>query len=85
MEAVGKLIEVFAYVLIAAIFLRSILSWTGFDPRNSLFRILIDVTEPILGPIRNLMPRMSLDLSPMIAIFLLFILVGVGSRLASGG
>ena len=85
METFGKLVEIFAYVLIVTIFVRSLLSWTGFDPRNAIHRALIDVTEPILAPIRSLLPRMTLDLSPMVAIFLLVFLAQIGSRLASGG
>jgi YggT family protein len=84
-HALGDLIKIVAYVLIATIFIRSILSWTGFDPRNAIYRALIDVTEPILAPIRSILPRMTIDLSPMVAIFLLIFLAQIGSRIASGG
>jgi uncharacterized protein YggT (Ycf19 family) len=43
------------------------------------------VTEPILAPIRSVLPRTGmLDLSPMIATFILFIMIGVGKTLAAG-
>ena len=48
---------------------RALLSW--FDPgmRSSVGRILFSITEPILGPIRRVLPSMGgLDLSPIIAI-----------------
>lgn len=48
---------------------RALLSW--FDPgmRSSVGRILVSITEPILGPIRRLLPAMGgLDLSPIVAI-----------------
>jgi YggT family protein len=58
----------------AAIFIRVIISWIGMDPRNPLVVFLNDITEPILAPIRQFMPRMGmLDLSPMVAIFLLIL------------
>lgn len=58
-----------------AIFIRVILSWVGMDPRNPLVIFLNDITEPILAPIRQFMPRLGmLDLSPMAAIFLLIII-----------
>jgi YggT family protein len=73
-----------AYVLLIAIFIRIIFSWTGFDPSNPIYAIIHEVTEPILGPIRSLMPRIGMfDLSPMIASFLLLFLAQLGSRLAS--
>jgi YggT family protein len=36
---------------------------------------LIEFTEPIIAPIRSIMPRMGMiDLSPMIAIFIIIML-----------
>lgn len=47
----------------------------GLDPRNPAVIFLHDITEPILAPIRQFMPRMGmLDLSPMVAIILLQII-----------
>jgi YggT family protein len=46
------------------------------DPRNPIFDFLLTVTEPILAPIRSIMPRMGMfDLSPMAAILLLQFLI----------
>ena len=59
-----------------AIIGRAILSW--FDPRgqNPISRALIELTEPIIGPIRSVMPRMGMiDLSPMIAVILIIIIM----------
>lgn len=86
MEALGLFIQVLCGVLIAAIFIRIIFSWTGFDPRNPIYSVIHEITEPILAPIRSLLPRgMMFDFSPMIASFILIFLFGIGSRLASGG
>ena len=42
------------------------------DPRNPVAIFLGDITEPILSPIRQFMPRLGmLDLSPLVAIILL--------------
>ncbi len=65
-----------------AIFIRIILSWVGMDPRNPVVIFLHDITEPILSPIRQFMPRLGmLDLSPMVAIFLLFLILNAIERL----
>lgn len=61
-----------ANILVIAIFIRAILSWFQMDPRNPLIQALDSVTEPILEPIRRIMPRLGMiDLSPLIAILLL--------------
>ncbi len=62
--------------MLAAIFLRVIFSWINFDPRNSIYQIIYEITEPLLGPIRRIMPRLGMiDLAPMVAIFVLFIII----------
>jgi YggT family protein len=58
-----------------------ILSWTGIDPGNPLYVIVHEITEPILAPIRNFMPRIGMiDLSPMVATFLLFLIAQAAQR-----
>ncbi|NLE50824.1 MAG: YggT family protein [Chloroflexi bacterium] len=54
---------------------RVLMSWVQVDPDSPLARTLIDLTEPVLGPIRNaLPPAAGLDFSPIIAIVLLNVL-----------
>ena len=51
------------------IFVRSILSWFIQDPDHPMMKILIDLTEPILRPIRRMMPQTAgFDLTPLAAI-----------------
>ncbi len=65
-----------------AIFFRIILSWVGMDPQNPVVVFLHEITEPILAPIRQFMPRMGmLDLSPMVAIILLSVIARFAARL----
>ncbi len=46
------------------------------NPENPLYGVVHEITEPILAPIRRFMPRMGMiDLSPMVAGFLLFIIL----------
>jgi YggT family protein len=72
-ESVGsQVICLLATVLTVAIFARAILSWFQLDPRSPLVQILNDLTDPVLEPIRRVMPRLGMiDLSPLIAILLL--------------
>lgn len=65
-----------------AIFIRIILSWVGMDPQNPVVIFLHEITEPILAPIRQFMPRLGmLDLTPMVAIFILYMIYRFVSRL----
>lgn len=73
-----------------ALFARIILSWFPISPDSPMapvFSFLYSVTEPVLGPIRRLLPPvgmggMGLDLSPIIVVFgaqlLVFPLIGCG-------
>lgn len=61
--------------MIAAIFFRAILSWVNPDPYSPLARALDQITEPILGPLRRVIPRIGMiDITPMIAIIILVII-----------
>ncbi|MEX0682337.1 MAG: YggT family protein [Dehalococcoidia bacterium] len=71
-------------MLLAAIVIRIIFSWTGFDPNNPIFAVIFEVTEPVLAPIRSFMPKIGMmDLSPMAASFLLIILAQLGAELSA--
>jgi len=62
-------------VLTAAIFVRAILSWFAMDPRNPLIEVLDQITEPILAPLRRIVPRIGMiDITPLVAILLLQVL-----------
>lgn len=80
----GLFVTILAYTLIACIFIRVIMSWTRMDPSNPIYGVISEITEPILAPIRSIMPRMGMiDLSPMLASFLLFILAEAARRALS--
>lgn len=51
---------------------RALISWVNPDPWNPIVQFLDRATEPVLAPIRRWMGwRMSIDLSPIIAILIL--------------
>ena len=71
MEFLFKFIGILCEVLTVAIFLRVILSWFQTSP-NTLTHILDRITEPILAPLRRIIPRAGMfDFTPMVAIILL--------------
>jgi len=57
-----------------AIVARSLLSWFPIDQSSPLYQLLFRVTEPIIDPIRRVMPNTGMmDLSPMAAIVILIV------------
>ncbi|QBH95411.1 YggT family protein [Limnobaculum zhutongyuii] len=67
LTAAGKL--VFWIIII-----RALMSWIS-QGRNPVDQLLIQLTEPLLSPIRRLLPSMGgIDLSPMVLILILYAL-----------
>ena len=75
MSYLASFVNLVVTVLSIAIIGRALMSW--FDPgmQSPVGRLLHQVTEPIIAPIRQVVPSMGmLDLSPMVALILLWIL-----------
>ncbi len=65
-------------ILWFAIFARAIISWFPIDPQGPIVKALDAVTEPVLGPLRRVVPRIGMvDITPMVAIILIFVLMQV--------
>jgi len=62
-----RIIQVYNFLILA----RVLASWVVRNPENQIYHFLFSITEPLLGRIRKIMPAMGLDLSPIIAYFLL--------------
>lgn len=62
-----------AYTLL--ILVRALLSWFSPNPYNRFYQLLIRITEPVLGPLRRIIPMRGIDLSPLIAILLIDLVV----------
>lgn len=66
-QFIGWLLDLYSYVIIAA----ALITWVNPDPRNPIVQFLFKATEPVLRPVRNLLPPWrtgGLDLSPLIVI-----------------
>lgn len=67
-----------------ALFIRILLQWLQVPYTSGLMRFLWKITEPVLAPIRQILPpMMGLDLSPLVAYFLLRLLSGAVFTLIS--
>jgi YggT family protein len=59
------------WIFLGAVFVHALLSWVA-DPYNPVSRLLADVSDPILRPIRRYLPLIGgLDLAPLAALLLL--------------
>ena len=65
------ILEVFSLL----IFVRVVLSWVNPNPRHELLLLVFKLTEPVLGPIRAMIPLRGADLSPIVAWVLIRVLV----------
>ena len=75
--ALAEIVHYILWLYMWVIIIRALISWVNPDPWNPIVRFLYQVTEPVLRPIRALVPPRKLgglDLSPMIAILLLVFL-----------
>ena len=60
-------------ILTIAIIVRAILSWFALSRYNLVIVLLDDITEPILSPLRQVVPRLGMfDITPIIAILILY-------------
>jgi YggT family protein len=82
-----RFVDVLFFVLNMAIILRALLSWFNLPPSNRLVVMLYDITEPVLAPLRRVVPRIGMiDITPIVAILLLeFISSALHRTLAGGG
>ncbi|MBI4432892.1 MAG: YggT family protein [Candidatus Omnitrophica bacterium] len=68
----GMVIQLFWWLIV----IRALLSWVNPDPYNPVVQFIERATEPILAPLRRLFPtyRMGIDISPLVALLLLYFL-----------
>ena len=68
----ANFISLLFQILGLAIFLRAIISWFRLAPDNPIQIILVQITEPILAPLRRVVPSLGMiDITPWVAIILL--------------
>ena len=76
------LLQLYWWVLLIMIILSWLISFNVINTRNqfveAVWRVVNQLTEPVLRPIRRMLPNFSgLDLSPLVAFLLIFFLQSI--------
>ena len=80
-QILSLIINIYTWILFA----RALVSWIpNLDPSNQIVQILYAITEPVLEPIRKLIPPLGgvMDISIMVAFFGLILLEQLVRRMA---
>lgn len=73
----GKIIGLYEIALL----IRIVLSWVPHNPYNQAIQFLYKITDPVLNPVRKLIPPFrGIDFSPVIVFFCL----GIVKRIVAG-
>jgi YggT family protein len=63
-------------IYIFALIIQAVLSWVGNSYGNPMADVLNSLTDPLLRPIRKVVPTIGMvDMSPMAAMLLLYIVL----------
>ena len=70
-QVLGAILDLYAFILIA----RALISWVSPDPRNKIVQFLYQITEPVLAPVRQVVPPIGgLDLSLVVVLIVIQVL-----------
>jgi YggT family protein len=73
-DALAVIISILLTIMYWLILVRALISWVNPDPFNPIVQFLMRVTEPVLEPVRRLLPPLPLDVSPIIVFFIIIFL-----------
>ena len=70
LHAFANVLDTILYLYMMIVIIRALISWVNPDPYNPIVQFLMSATEPVLAPVRRMIPTYSIgiDLSPIIVI-----------------
>jgi len=75
LQGLARVLELVLTLYMWVIIARALVSWVNPDPWNPIVQFLDRVTEPVLAPIRRRLGwSMGIDLSPLVAILVIYFL-----------
>jgi YggT family protein len=82
LQFISYLLTLYVYILIASAILSWLIAFNVVNPRNQfvamLGEFLYRITEPVLRPIRNMLPNLGgIDISPIVVILIIVFIQSV--------
>jgi YggT family protein len=74
--ALARIIEIVLTLYMWIIIFRAVISWVNPDPYNKIVVFLYRVTEPVLRPVRRILPlrNVGIDIAPLVVILIIVFL-----------
>ena len=70
--AVARILQLGLFIYMWMIIIRAVISWVNPDPYNPIVKFLYRSTEPVLQPVRRLLPvAWGIDFSPLVVILVI--------------
>jgi len=77
-DVIIQLLSLFSTIFYLLVLARIVMSFIQVDRYHPVVNLIYQLTEPILAPIRNILPQVGMfDFSPMVAIILVELFVRV--------
>ena len=78
LNLIDWLIQIYIWIIIAFVVMSWLIGFNIINRHNDFVRqinyALYRLTEPVLGPIRRVLPNLGIDISPIIAVIVLWFL-----------
>lgn len=76
----------FIQILTWSVIARALISWFPIDQTSTVYQVLVRITEPVIDPVRRVLPNTGMiDLSPLATILVLIVLGQIVLRLENAG
>jgi YggT family protein len=76
MGAIASLLALLLWAFVIIILVRVAFTWVSPNPRHQVYRLAYQITEPVLAPVRRLLPPVSgMDLSPIVVTVACYFLI----------
>ncbi|MBN1552487.1 YggT family protein [bacterium] len=88
-DIANKIVNIYWFLIILLI-VSAILSWVDVDPSNPFMQLIREISDPMLEPLRKVVPTISgLDISPIIAIVIIkligMVIIGILDKILNVG
>jgi YggT family protein len=78
-QLILKILDIYSAIIIASAIMSWLVAFGVVNVRNQFIRVVVDllyrVTEPVLRPIRRVLPNLGgIDISPVVALLLIIVI-----------